>query len=154
MIRSSEFWGGLFWLAVGAFVVWAGRDLGLGKINDPGSGFALFWIGVLMLMLSSSVLVASLREPGATLASLWTGTRWAKVLLIVALLVAYGFAFDAIGFIPCTLVLLLILMLFVDPVPWWQAIPISFGAVFGVWATFTKALKIQLPAGVLAPWLG
>ncbi len=154
MIRSSEFWGGLFWLAVGAFVVWAGRDLGLGKINDPGSGFALFWIGVLMLALAASVLVGSLREPGASLASLWSGTRWGRVMLVVALLVAYGFAFEPIGFIPCTLVLLLVLMLFVDPVPWWQALLISSCGVVGVWAAFTKALKIQLPAGVLAPWLG
>ncbi len=154
VVRSSEFWGGLFWLAVGAFVVWAGRDLGLGKINDPGSGFALFWIGLLMLALSASVLVASFRSPGASLASLWSGTRWAKVLLVVSLLVAYGFAFEPIGLIPCTLALLLILMLFVDPINWWTAFIISVVAVFGVWATFTKALKIQLPAGILAPWLG
>jgi putative tricarboxylic transport membrane protein len=154
VIRSSEFWGGLFWLAIGAFVVWAGRDLGLGRINDPGSGFALFWIGVLMVALASSVLMASLRVPGASLASLWSGTRWGKVLLVVALLVAFGFAFEPIGFIPCTLALLLILMLFVDPINPWVALTISLVAVLGTWATFTKALKIQLPSGVLAPWIG
>lgn len=153
MIRSSEFWGGLFWLGVGAFVAWAGRDLGLGRINDPGSGFALFWIGLFIVGLASSVVFASLRAPGPPLSSLWADTRWGKVLFVVGLLVAYGLLFDRIGFIPCTLALLLALMLFVDPVQWWLALLISFGAVFGIWAALTKALKIQLPMGVLEPWL-
>ena len=154
MIRSSEFWSGLFWLAIGAFVARAGWKLDLGRLNDPGSGFALFWIGLLIVVLSGSVLLAALREPGPTLGDLWEGTRWGKVLLVVALLVAYGFAFEPVGFIPCTLVLLLALMLFVDPVRWWQALAISGFAVFGVWYAITKGLKIQLPSGILAPWLG
>ena len=48
MIRNSELWGGLFWLAIGAFVIWAGRDMGLGRLNEPGSGFAFYWIGILV----------------------------------------------------------------------------------------------------------
>ena len=44
------------------------------------------------------------------------GTRWPKVLLIVALLLVYGAGFQALGFIPCTLALLLVLMWFIDPV--------------------------------------
>ena len=35
-----------------------------------------------------------------------------------------------------------------------DAITVSFGAVLGVWFLLAKFLKIQLPAGVLAPWLG
>jgi cytochrome bd-type quinol oxidase subunit 2 len=36
MIRNSELWGGLFWLAIGGFVIWAGRDMGLGRLHEPG----------------------------------------------------------------------------------------------------------------------
>jgi putative tricarboxylic transport membrane protein len=154
MVRSSEFWGGLFWLAIGTFIIWSGRDLGLGRLNEPGPGFILFWIGCLMVALAGVVLLAAFREPGSDLAHLWTGTRWGKVAFVVTLLLAYGAAFEPIGFVPCTLALLLILMLFVDPVPWWQALLVAFGAVFTVWYVITRTLKIQLPAGVLAPWLG
>ena len=38
MIRNSELLGGLFWLAVGAFIIWAGRDMGLGSLHEPRRG--------------------------------------------------------------------------------------------------------------------
>jgi putative tricarboxylic transport membrane protein len=102
-----------------------------------------------MCALALAVIGQALVSGGPTLASLWAGTRWRKVALVVALLLVYGVAFERIGFIPCTLVLLLILMWFVDPVKWWLAIVIAFAATFGVWAALTKWLKIQLPSGIL-----
>ncbi len=154
MIRNSELWGGLFWLAIGAFVIWAGRDMGLGRLNEPGSGFAFYWIGVLMSAFSLVIIGQALLSGGPTLGSLWEGTRWLKVLVVIGLLLVYGVGFDAIGFVPCTLALLLLLMWFVDPVDWWLAIIIAAVATFGVWAAVTKWLKIQLPAGLLAGILG
>ena len=65
----------------------------------------------------------------------------------------YGFFFEAIGFIPSSLILLLFLMFFIDPVAWWLALPVSFGAVLGIWWAMTKWLKIQLPTGILGGWL-
>jgi putative tricarboxylic transport membrane protein len=154
MVKSTEFWGGLFWLALGVFVIWAGRDLGLGQINDPGSGFALFWVGLLTTGLAGSVLLSAFREPGAELAALWSGTRWAKVLAVVVLLVAYGLLFERVGFIVCSVVLLLVLMMFIDPVDPRFAWPIALLVPVGIWWSVTKGLKIQMPAGVLEPWLG
>jgi len=150
MIRKAEFWGGLFWLAVGAFVAWQGHKLELGKLSDPGSGFALFWIGLLMIGLSLFVIYGSASGQGETVASLWRDTRYGRVLFVLALLLIFGFAFEPLGFIPCTLVLLLALMIFVDPVDPRIAVPVTFGATFGVWWVLTKLLKIQLPAGILA----
>ena len=154
MIRNSEFWGGLFWLAIGAFVISAGRDMGLGRLNEPGSGFAFYWIGILMCALALSVIGRAILSGGPTLASLWAGTRWRKVLVVIGLLLVYGVGFEAIGFIPCTLALLLILMWFVDPVDGRLATIVAFTATFGVWAALTKWLKIQLPAGLLSGILG
>lgn len=154
MIRNSELLGGLFWLGIGAFVIWAGRDMGLGRLNEPGSGFAFYWIGILMCALSLVVIGQALLSGGPSVASLWAGTRWGKVLVVVGLLLVYGVGFEAIGFIPCTLALLLVLMWFVDPVDWWLAPIVAVVATFGVWAALTKWLKIQLPAGLLAGILG
>lgn len=154
MVQSSEFWGGLFWLVVGTFVTWSGSDLGLGKINDPGPGFALFWVGLLMVGFSLSIITTSLRASGAPLATIWAGTRWAKVLLVVGLLLVYGWLFEAVGFIVLSIALLLILMFVVDPVKPWIAIPVAVLMPLGVYHVVTKWLKIQMPAGVLAGWLG
>jgi putative tricarboxylic transport membrane protein len=154
VIRNSELWGGLFWLAIGACVIRAGHIMGLGLLNQPGPGFAFYWIGILMSALSLGIIGQALLSGGPTLSSLWAGTRWGKVLVVVGLLLVYGVGFEAIGFIPCTLALLLVLMWFVDPVKWWLAPIIAVAATFGVWATMTKWLKIQLPAGVLAGIIG
>lgn len=153
-LANADLWGGLFWLALGIFVTWQGWTLGLGKTSEPGSGFAVFWCGVIAIGLSASVIATALAEGGPPVSSLWAETRWAKVLLVIGLLLVFGAFFEQIGFIPCSLILLFVLMRFVDPVPWWQAIVVSFGAVVGIWFVLVKLLKIQMPAGLLAPWLG
>jgi putative tricarboxylic transport membrane protein len=154
VIANAQMWGALFWLAIALFVTWSGHDLGLGRLSEPGSGFALFWIGIIMSALAISTLVSSLKGPADSVASLWRGTRWAKVLLVVVLLLVFGFFFEALGFVVCSLALLLILMVFVDPVRPVTAISVSLVATFGVWYVLTKLLKIQLPSGILAPLLG
>ena len=154
MIRNSEFLGGVFWLGIGAYVIHAGRDMGLGGLHEPGPGFAFYWVGILMCALSASIIGEALLVGGPTLASLWAGTRWGKVLAVVVLLLVYGVAFEPVGFVVCTVALLLALMWFVDPVRWWVSILVAGGSTAGVWLALTKWLKIQLPAGVLAGFLG
>lgn len=154
MPRSSEFWGGLFWLALGAFTVSAGRDLGLGVINDPGSGFALFWVGVLAVCLALSVLVASFRTPGAPLAELWRDTRWQKVLAVITMLLVFGVLFETLGFVVCSVALLLALMTLIDPIEWRYALPLAILTPLGIWYAVTKGLLVQMPAGILEGWIG
>lgn len=153
LIRSAELWGGLFWLALSAFVVWAGNDLGLGQLRDPGSGFLLFYLGLFMMGLSLAVVTHAFRHPGEPLAALWQGTRWIRVLCVIALLLAYGVLFEPVGFLITSSVLLLVLMIFVDRVDLRAAIPLALLVPFGVWYVITHALKIQLPPGLLSPWL-
>lgn len=154
VIRSSEFWGGLFWLALGGFVTWAGRDLGLGKLNEPGAGFALFWIGLLLMGFAASIMLVSFANPGPALSDLWRDTRWAKVLVVIGLLIAFGFLFERLGFIVCATLMLLILMLVIDPVRPVLAIPIALTMPFGIWWVVTRWLKIQMPTGILSGILG
>lgn len=151
--RSAELWGGLFWLALSAFVIWAGRDLGLGELRDPGSGFILIWLGIIMACLSASVVFGAMRAPGETLASLWEGKRWKRILALTAMLLAYGFLFEVVGFIVGSVLLLLALMIFIDRVDLRAAIPVSILVPAGIYYAITHWLKIQMPVGVLAPWL-
>ncbi len=153
-LANAELVGGIAWLAFGLFVTWQGWKLGLGALHEPGAGFAVFWCGVIAVGLALTVVATAVFEGGPSLGSLWVGTRWPKVLLVMAILLVFGFFFEGIGFIPSGLVLMLVLMRLIDPVPWWQAISVSFGSVIGCWYVLSKLLKIQLPAGILAPWLG
>lgn len=145
---NAELWGSLLWLVVGAFVVWSGHDLGVGTISDPGSGFLLFWAGLLMCGLSLWTAARAMVAGGPTLASLWVGTRWTKVLAVIACLAAYGMLFDILGFPLATLPLMVALLRIVDPVRWAIAIPLAVGSTAGSWWVLRRVLLIQLPSGI------
>ena len=79
---------------------------------------------------------------------LWRGARWRNVLLVVLALIAFGFLFERLGFVICSLALLLFLMTVVDPVRPALSIPISVIAAVGVWYVLEKVLLVQLPKGI------
>lgn len=147
MLRRAEFWGGLFWLGVGAFVAWQGWLLELGTLREPGSGFMFFWLGLIISAFAVSIAVGGLRGEGPLLTDLWRGARWRNVLLVVLALIAFGFLFERLGFVVCSLALLLFLMTVVDPVRPVISIPVSLIAAVGVWYVLEKMLLVQLPKG-------
>ncbi len=154
MIRSAELWGGLVWLAGGLFVVWSGYDLELGTLSEPGTGFMIFWLGLLLSAFAAVIVGKAVLAGGPTLVSLWAGTRWRKILIVIVALALYAMLFERLGFLACTLPLLILLMRAIDPVDWKIAIPVALVGSFGIWAVMEKWLKIQLPAGTLWDQLG
>jgi hypothetical protein len=111
---------GLLWLGLGAFVTWEGWDLGLGASNDPGSGFVLFWAGLLMTVLAGVQLVRCVAgggDGGGRIGDLWRGLAWWKPVAAVVVLAVYGAALLPLGFLVSTVVFLLVLMLAVDRNP-------------------------------------
>ena len=91
-LNNSELWGGLIGLALGIFVIRSGLKLKLGTINDPGSGYVLFYTGMLMCVFAITIIVTAITEGGPTFASRWEGARWTKPLLVIACLIAFSFA--------------------------------------------------------------
>jgi putative tricarboxylic transport membrane protein len=147
MVRRAEFWGGLFWLAFGAFVTWQGWLLELGTLREPGSGFVFFWLGLMISVFAVVIALNGVRGKGPLLSDLWHGARWRNVLMVILALVAFGFLFEGLGFVLCSLALLLFLMTVVDPVKPVLSIPISVVAAVGVWYVLEKVLLVQLPKG-------
>ena len=148
LLGSSELWGGLVGLALGIFVIWAGQKLKIGSINDPGSGFVLFYTGILMCLFAGTIIIAAITEGGPSVASLWAGTRWTKPLVVIACLAAFSFLFQPLGFLLASVPLLLLLLRVIDPVRWTLAIPLAVLAPLCVWWVLKHALLIQLPAGM------
>jgi len=147
-LNNSELWGGLIGLALGLFVIWSGIKLKIGSINDPGSGFVLFYTGLLMCVFSATIIVAAVTEGGPTFGSRWEGTRWSKPLLIIACLTAFSFALDPLGFLLSAIPLMLLLLRAIDPVRWSLTIPLAILAPLGVWWVLKRLLLIQLPSGI------
>ena len=147
-LNNSELWGGLIGLALGGFVIWSGLKLKLGTINDPGSGYVLFYTGILMCAFAVTIIVAAVTEGGPTFASRWKDTRWTKPLLVIACLIAFSLALDTLGFLLSAVPLMLLLLRAIDPVRWSLALPIALLAPLGVWWVLKRMLLIQLPSGI------
>ena len=98
-LNNSELWGGLVGLALGVFVVWSGYKLKIGGIHDPGSGFVVFYTGILMCLFAVSIIVAAVTEGGPTIGSLWAGTRWTKPLIVTGCLTLFAFLLQPFGFL-------------------------------------------------------
>ncbi|MBR1203277.1 MULTISPECIES: tripartite tricarboxylate transporter TctB family protein [unclassified Bradyrhizobium] len=147
-LNNSELWGGLIGLGLGAFVIWSGLKLKLGTINDPGSGYVLFYTGILMCVFAISIMVAAVTEGGPTFASRWENARWGKPLLVIVCLTAFAFALEPLGFLPSAIPLMLLLLRVIDPVRWSLAIPLSILAPLGMWWVLKHLLAIQLPSGI------
>src|SRR3954452_25342939 len=90
-LNNSELWGGLIGLALGMVVIRSGIKLKLGSINDPGSGYVLFYTGILMCLFALSIILDAITESGPSSASRWERARWTKPLAIIACLTAFSF---------------------------------------------------------------
>ena len=147
-LNNSELSGGLIGLALGGFVIWSGLKLKLGTINDPGSGFVLFYTGILMCLFAASITIGALIEGGPTFGSRWVDTRWTKPLLVIVCLIVFSFALNPLGFLLSSIPLMLLLLRVVDPVRWPLAVPIAVLVPLGMWWVLKRLLLIQLPSGI------
>ena len=154
MMRMGELLAALFWLGIALGITWAGRDLGLGSLRDPGPGFMFFWVGLIMTVLSAATLIATVRMvPAGTAENPWAGTRWWLVPYLIVLLVLYAWAMPVLGFMITTALFLFVLFVTIDRTSWLMP-PIAavlFTAV--AYIVFHRALGTQLPAGMAEEWL-
>ena len=147
-LNNSELWGGLIGLALGIFVIRSGIKLKLGSINDPGSGYVLFYTGILMCLFALSIVFAAITEGGASFASRWEGARWTRPVIVIACLIAFSLALEPLGFLLSSIPLMLLLLRAVDPVRWTLAIPVGLLVPLGAWWVLKHVLLIQLPSGI------
>jgi putative tricarboxylic transport membrane protein len=146
-LNNSELWGGLIGLGLGIFVVRSGLKLKLGTINDPGSGYVLFYTGILMCAFAATIIVAALTEGGPTFGARWKDARWTKPVVIIACLIAFSIALEPLGFLLSSIPLMLLLMRLIDPVRLPLAVPIAILVPSGMWWLLKHGLGIQLPSG-------
>lgn len=148
-MKREDIGSSLFWLLLGAGVTYAGWDLGLGKLRDPGPGFMLFWVGLIMVGLSLAIGLAALRRAPRPPEPLWAGTRWWKIVLVVAALVGYAYALERLGFFLTTVLVLIFLFKAIEPQRWTVAVAGAVLTALAAYGLFNLWLGAQLPRGAL-----
>jgi putative tricarboxylic transport membrane protein len=150
-VKSRDLISSLFWLVFGIGVCYGGYDLDLGTLQEPGSGFIFFWVGVIMIGLSIGILIGALKKTAVSgeFNAIWANIHWKKIMIVMAALFLYGFAFMPLGFILSTFLLLVFLFKAVEPQRWSVAILGSVVTTLTAYGVFQLWLGSQLPAGLL-----
>ena len=136
---------------MGIGVCYGGVDLELGTLHDPGSGFMFFWVGMIMIGLSLSILIRAMKKTAVAgeLKVLWAEIRWKKIVSVLVVLFLYAYAFTFLGFILTTILLLIFLFKSVEPQRWSWAILGAIISTLAAYGVFRLWLGSQLPRGFL-----
>jgi putative tricarboxylic transport membrane protein len=142
---------GSFWLIFSLFMSYHSYKLGLGTLHQPGPGFVFFWTGIVIALLSLTVVAGSFKRPSAGDAkeSPSGEGKVTKVILVLASLFLYGMLLERLGFLIVTLLLLLFLLGIIEKKRWIFTIPMSLVITMIYYLVFEVGLQSQLPKGLL-----
>lgn len=139
---------GIFLLFFSILISYGALRLGIGKTHDPGPGFFPFLAGLIIALLSLSMIISSIKDKPKYVppdGPLITG----RAALILGVFVIFGFLVEKAGFFICTFFVTIVL-LWVNGVKKWHSL--LFAALLtsgGIYLVFNVLLEVRLPLGVL-----
>ncbi len=133
-----------------AIVIWQSAIIPMGHLGKPGPGFLPFWVAVITALLSGVLwLQVGLRQPASEQVKFLSGEgRWPKVVLTTGALLAYALLVETLGFIICTLLLLLLLFRVIGRQKWWVVFTGTVLVTLAAYILFKLVLNVYLPAGL------
>ena len=123
--------------------------LGIGTLHSPGMGFMTFGASVLLGILSLILFIrASIHKGEAEIKSLFFGTLWGRVLLVLITLLIYAKLMPMAGYLISTFLLMTFLFWILERKKVWSALILSFLTTMITYCIFSVWLKCQFPAGL------
>ena len=120
---------------------------GFEALSAPGS--VPMATTAVMLIASLIVLRKTLRRPKEEGMTFGKDILPLRVIILMAMLVAFGIAFTSLGFIPTTAIFLVIAMKFLAKRSWPQTLLVAFGSLVAIWLIFRVVFTVLLPAGIV-----
>jgi putative tricarboxylic transport membrane protein len=148
---NAERLGSLVWFTVGAASVYGAIDLGIGGMEEPGSGFMAFAAGCFISLMALLVFFQSYKTDPALqtrVSSLWRGVNWFRSIAITLLTLAFILSFEKLGFFVSSFLLLVIIMRWIEGLRWTTSLIVPVVAVVSTYLLFHTVLQISLPSGI------
>jgi putative tricarboxylic transport membrane protein len=142
---------GFFWLIFSVFGSYHSYKLGLGSLHQPGPGFLFFWTGIIVALLSASLIVRTFRrQPSGEAEGSFPG-KWKvnKIAFILISLFLYAVLMERLGFLIVTLLLFFFLLGIIEKKRWRFSVLVSLAVTTLSYLVFEVALHSQLPKGLL-----
>lgn len=134
---------------VGIFLLVEASRLPFGTVSAPAAGFFPVCLSVALILSAAAIMIRSLlaRPAAPEEAVLFDARSWFVVFTIFAFLL-YAFALESIGYVPCTLLLMLLMLRGFGRLAWRRALLIAFITVIPAYGIFVK-LGVPLPRGLM-----
>ena len=148
----AELAASLVWTAVGLFVAWQARVLGVGALNEPGPGMLAFGLGVLIAIIGAASFLRPLVRPpkgGLQLTAMSLTPRTLRMIGLCIGLAAYIAVLQPVGYPLATFVFFLLLLRVFANLSWLRALGFSACVAAASYLLFKLGLGTQLPAGIL-----
>ena len=146
---SGDFFQGLLWLFIGVVVLVLSSSYSMGTLSEPGPGALPFGLGLVFVLLSSILLFRSWRsKPRENEKRLSFGSRWHKIFMVTLFLALVTFFLESLGYLLSIFVMVTLSMLIVDPKRWISALLLGIISSFSSYVLFDIWLKVQLPEGL------
>ena len=139
----------LIWGLFGLYIAFAGVQLKLGTPRAPKPGFMIFWMGIIIMILSAAFFLQSLSAAGEGKEIRWQRKQGSKGIKLMLALFLYAAVFHWLGFILSTFFLLLFLFKGLEPQRWGIALLLSAVTITICYLVFSVFLELQFPPGLL-----
>ncbi len=139
----------LIWALFGLYIIFGGVHLKLGTPRAPKPGFLIFWMGIIIMILSAAFFLQSFSAVREEKKIRWKGRQWPKGVMVMLALFLYAAVFHWLGFILSTFLLLLFLFKGLEPQRWGIALLLSAVTITICYLVFSVFLELQFPPGLL-----
>jgi putative tricarboxylic transport membrane protein len=148
-MRRVYLYCNIFWFLFSLVLCIESFRLSIGAIRSPGPGFFPFCVGFVMAGLSLIGAIQSLGkyEMGQRSDS-QEPFRWWNIAVILAAILGYALALEALGFFICTFIFVGLLLKVVEPQPWKVAVVGGLIAAVSSDIVFNILLQSQIPSGI------
>ncbi len=154
-LLNREFISSLPWIAVGLVFSVGGLRYGVFYAGGPGPGFLAFLGGIVLSSLGLVILISAVlpvkdrKEENETEAFFPEKDSFRKVSFAVLGLCLYAAVFEYLGFSISTLLIMVFLLRFIEPLKWTTVLITAILTAISFYLIFQVALKIPFPRGIL-----
>lgn len=148
-MKKTERIQSLIWGLFGLYITFEGVHLKLGTPRAPKPGFLIFWMGMIIMILSTAFFLQSFSAVPEEKKIRWKGRQWPKGIRLMLALFIYAAVFHWLGFILSTFFLLLFLFKGLEPQRWGIALLLSAVTITICYLVFSVFLELQFPPGLL-----
>ena len=149
MRRADRIAGAALLALAVAFSVGALKQYTYWGPNGPGPAFLPFWLGLVMAVLASLLLVGAMRSTDPGPDWLPRGEGLQRLGLVIAITTAFVALLNVLGMALGTVLFLIVLLRRLDRQPWPLTVAVALATAGFNYLVFTYWLRVPMPVGML-----